>query len=136
MNTYEKIKTLRKQKGFSQSELARLTGYSDRSSIAKIESGNVDLSESKILLFAKALDVSPSYLMGLNDMSGAMRIEDISEVSMRQQLFGKPALTDSEKQLLLDYRDASEEIREEAAGMLHRSAERNRKDARSSPSAG
>lgn len=136
MNTYEKIKTLRKQKGFSQSELARLTGYSDRSSIAKIESGNVDLSESKILLFAKALDVSPSYLMGLNDMSGAMRIEDISEVSMRQQLFGKPALTDSEKQLLLDYRDSSEEIREEAAGMLHRSAERNRKDARSSPSAG
>ncbi|MBQ3804004.1 MAG: hypothetical protein II845_09955 [Oscillospiraceae bacterium] len=64
-----------------------------------------------------------------------MRIEDISEVSFRQQLFGKPALTDSEEQLLLDYRDASEEIREEAAGMLHRSAERNRKDARSSPSA-
>ena len=86
-----------KQKGFSQSELARLTGYSDRSSIAKIESGIVDLSESKILLFAKALDVSPSYLMGLNDMSGAMRIEDISEVSFRHQLFGKPTLTDSEE---------------------------------------
>ena len=35
--------------------------------------------------------------MGLNDMSGAMRIEDISEVSFRHQLFGKPALTYSEE---------------------------------------
>lgn len=33
-----------------------------------------------------------------------------------------------EEQLVADYRDASEEIRDEAAGMLSRSAERNRKE--------
>ena len=39
---------------------------------------------------------------------------------------GSPPLAVDEARLLDDYRDASEEIREEAAGMLHRSAERNR----------
>ena len=67
MTTNEKIKMLRKQRRLSQDELARLVGYTDRSSIAKIESGNVELTESKILLFAKVLDVSPSFLMGLSD---------------------------------------------------------------------
>lgn len=39
----------------SQEELARRTGYTSRSSIAKIEKGEVDLSLSKIVLFAKVL---------------------------------------------------------------------------------
>ncbi len=42
-----------------------------------------------------------------------------------------PVLTQPEEDLIRDYRDASEEIREEAAGMLHRSADRNRKDGHS-----
>ena len=115
MNTNDKIKALRKQQNLSQDTLARLTGYTDRSSIAKIESGQVELTESKILAFARALGVSPSYLMGLSDAPPAPT----------------PALdlTKDETQLIIDYRDASEEIREEAAGMIHRSAERNRRDA-------
>lgn len=48
----------------SQDTLAELTGYKDRSSIAKIEKGEVDLAESKIREFAKALRVSPQELMG------------------------------------------------------------------------
>lgn len=64
MNLYENIKRFRKEKGLSQEELARMTGYTDRSSIAKIEKGDVDLPQSKIFLFAKALDVEPSVLMG------------------------------------------------------------------------
>lgn len=43
MNLYENIKRFRKEKGLSQEELARMTGYTDRSSIAKIEKGDVDL---------------------------------------------------------------------------------------------
>ncbi len=67
MNTYEKIKTLRIQSKLSQEELARLTGYTDRSSIAKIEAGKVDLTESKIISFANVFGVSPSYLMGVSE---------------------------------------------------------------------
>ncbi len=61
---YENIKRLRKEKKLSQEELAKRTGYTDRSSIAKIENGDVDLSQSKIMAFADALGVSPQYLMG------------------------------------------------------------------------
>lgn len=64
---YENIRRLRLEKHLSQDELARLTGYKDRSSITKIESGKVDLPQSKILLFSKVLGVSPSSLMGLTD---------------------------------------------------------------------
>lgn len=66
VETYENIKALRLKAGLSQDELAHKTGYTDRSSIAKIEAGKVDLTESKISLFAKALNVSPATLMGLD----------------------------------------------------------------------
>ena len=64
MNSYEKIKTLRIQRKMSQETLAKLTGYSDRSTIAKIEKGKIDLSENKIIIFARALGTTPAYLMG------------------------------------------------------------------------
>ena len=67
MNLYEKIKMLRKQKKISQEKLAILTGYSDRSSITKIEQGKVNISETKITLFANALGTTPAYLLGWED---------------------------------------------------------------------
>lgn len=67
MTMYERIKELRLSKGLSQQKLAEITGYQDRSSIAKIESGTVDLPQSKIVLFAQVLGVSPAVLMGLVD---------------------------------------------------------------------
>lgn len=60
---YENIKKYRERKGMSQDTLAVLIGYTDRSSIAKIEKGLVDLPYSKIIAFAKALDVEPIELM-------------------------------------------------------------------------
>lgn len=48
----------------TQSELAKKMGYSEKSMISKIESGKVDLPQSKIVDFAKALNTTPSALMG------------------------------------------------------------------------
>lgn len=67
MKLYENIKRLRKEKGYTQDDLARLTGYTDRSSIAKIERGSVDLPQSKIKQFADIFGVTQSYLMGWED---------------------------------------------------------------------
>ena len=67
MTLYDRIKDLRKKRKISQEELAKMTGYTDRSSIAKIEKGKVDLSETKIQLFATALNTTPAYLMGWKD---------------------------------------------------------------------
>lgn len=64
---YEKIRECRKAMGLSQDELARRMGYKSRSTINKIESGQVDLSRNKIDKFSKVLNVSPSYLMGWTD---------------------------------------------------------------------
>ena len=64
LELYRNIKRLRILRNMSQAELARLTGYTDRSSIAKIENGSVDLSLSKIEVFADALGVEPGELMG------------------------------------------------------------------------
>lgn len=47
MTLYENIKALRESLKMSQDELATKVGYKDRTSIAKIESGKVDLSQSK-----------------------------------------------------------------------------------------
>lgn len=63
---YENIKKYRKQAGLTQEELAKKAGYTDRSSIAKIESGHVDLTQSKIRQFAEIFGVTPSALMGLD----------------------------------------------------------------------
>lgn len=71
METHENIKRLREALGMSQGELAEKVGYKDRSSIAKIEAGRVDISQSKIAAFSAALHVSPAYLMGITDPSGA-----------------------------------------------------------------
>ena len=67
METHENIKRLRENLGLSQESLAAKVGYKDRSSIAKIEAGLVDLPTSKIAAFASALGVSPAQLMGISD---------------------------------------------------------------------
>lgn len=67
------IKRLRKKLGLSQDELAEMCGYTSRSSIAKIESGCVDIPQSKIVAFAKALKVLPSDLI-----SDAIHSEEFS----------------------------------------------------------
>lgn len=67
MTLYENIKKLRLKHQLSQSELARLVGYSNRTTIAKIEAGKIDIPQSKIAEFAKALHVDPVHLMGLSD---------------------------------------------------------------------
>ena len=67
LKLYKNIRELRLSLKMSQQELADLVGYKDRTSIAKVEAGEVDLSQSKINAFAKALGVSPIELFGWND---------------------------------------------------------------------
>lgn len=64
MELYSNIRKYRKEQRMSQEELAKKAGYTDRSSIAKIEKGDVDLPQSKIMLIAKALGISAGTLMG------------------------------------------------------------------------
>ena len=58
------IKRRRKELGMTQAQLAQKTGYTSRSSINKIELGQTDLPQSKLVLIAEVLRVTTSYLMG------------------------------------------------------------------------
>ena len=67
LKLYENIRELRKKNHWTQEELAIKLNYTDRSTIAKIEAGKVDLSQSKIIEFAKVFGVEPGDLMGWDD---------------------------------------------------------------------
>lgn len=57
MEIYERIKQRRLALGMTQDELAAKLGYKSRSTIARIELGENDITRSKIVAFAKALEV-------------------------------------------------------------------------------
>lgn len=64
LELYKNIKRRRQQLKMTQTDLVLKMGYADKSMIAKIEKGNVDLPQSKILAFANVLETTPSELMG------------------------------------------------------------------------
>lgn len=59
----ESIKARREELGISQSKLADMLGYSDRSSIANIESGKIDVNTNKLIMFAEALQTTVGRLL-------------------------------------------------------------------------
>mgnify|MGYP001629887450 CR=1 FL=1 len=67
MGIGQRIKRQREAIGMSQEELAQKLGYKSRSTINKIESGINDITQSKVIEFAQALDTTPAYLMGWED---------------------------------------------------------------------
>lgn len=74
---YERIRDLRIERGMSQDDLAKAMGYSDRSMITKIEGGKVDISQKKIVTFAKVLETTPRYLMDGDSVED--QLEAVSE---------------------------------------------------------
>ena len=64
MTIGERIKQRRQELKWSQRELAAKMDYSHHSTLARIESGAVDVSQTRIVQFSKVLGVSIAYLMG------------------------------------------------------------------------
>ena len=48
----------------SQNELAQKMGYTSRTTISKIESGNIKITTEDVVKFAKSLNTTVPYLMG------------------------------------------------------------------------
>lgn len=64
MGIGKRIKKRREELQLSQDELAKKVGYTSRSTINKIEKEINDITQSKIVAFADALDTTPAYLTG------------------------------------------------------------------------
>lgn len=76
---YSNIKKRRLALGLTQQSLAELLGYADKSMIAKIEKGVVDLPQSKIVDFSIALKTTPAWLMGWEEDQPDQKAELIDE---------------------------------------------------------
>lgn len=63
----KRIKKRRLELDLTQEELAKKLGYSHKSSIGKIENGQTDITQSKVVEFAHALNTTVAYLMGWED---------------------------------------------------------------------
>lgn len=83
MDIGDRIKKRREELGMSQEELAKKVGYKSRSSVNKIEIDGRGLPQNKIVIFAKALETSPAYLMGWEKMGD----EDIGNAFANDNLF-------------------------------------------------
>lgn len=115
LDLYKNIKKLRLQMQWSQDELAKRAGYTDRSSIAKIEKGQVDLPQSKILLFADIFRVTPGELMGNDGIDDILsKFPNINPITTKRfpvlgsVSCGEPKFMDEEIDV---YVDASEDIK-------------------------
>ncbi len=77
MTLGDKIRIRREEAGLSQDELAHKLGYKSRSTIAKIESGVNDLTQSKLKAFAKALNTSVADLLDWNEPDSSDKEQSI-----------------------------------------------------------
>ena len=64
MTIGERIKQRRLELGLTQTELANRLGNKSRVSVCTVEKDKEDLTIERIKKYAKALEVSPTYLMG------------------------------------------------------------------------
>ncbi len=74
----KRIQKKRKEQQLTQEELAHRCGYSTKTSISRIENGEINIPHSKIVEMANALNVSPNYLLNGED-STEPTLEEIEE---------------------------------------------------------
>lgn len=104
MSVGSRIADRRKQLGWTQKELADRMGYTNKTTITKIESEANDVTQSKIIKFAEVLDVPVSFLMEWED-DGPQTIKDPAvEVN--------GGITEEERLLLDLFRRLPEELRQ------------------------
>ena len=110
LNLYTNIKNRRLELDLTQTQLAERLGYADKSMIAKIEKGQIDLSHSKILALAAALQTTPGDLMGWEDEASSSAAVPV------------PAADPNEDQLIAMYRELNsagqKKLREYAEDLL------------------
>lgn len=75
MTVGERIKELRTSLGLTQEELAYKIGYKSRATVNKIESGEREITQSMIVKFANALHVTPSVIMGWEDLPSENKLQ-------------------------------------------------------------
>lgn len=105
MTIGKRIKEKREELRLSQRDLAEKMNYTNHSTIGKIERGQVDVSQTRIVQFAEVLGTSVAYLMGWEETKKSATNND-------------SGLSESKKQLLALAERCSEEEAEKLLQMM------------------
>lgn len=89
LELYKNIKQKRKELHMSQSDLAKSMGYADKSMISRIEKGEIDLQQSKIIAFAKIFNMHPGDLMGYKIESPDRKTRDFLLSNIEKEIIEK-----------------------------------------------
>lgn len=87
LKIYQNIKELRIANHWTQEDLAKKMGYTDRSTIAKIESGKVDITQTKIVEFARLFGVEPGDLLGWGEEMYVTDLPNKKEEEKAKELY-------------------------------------------------
>lgn len=61
----QRLRTIRKRRGYSQHRLAEMMGYKDHSTLAKVETGTNDITIETLYRYADALEIDVEELLGI-----------------------------------------------------------------------
>lgn len=110
-----RIKQLRLEREMSQEELAIKSGYGSRSTINKIELGINDVSQSKILAIARALNVTVGDILCIDNSENVKVAKPLDEMIL--DAYGQSVFDAHTLYVQLDTEDQAE-IRGEMKQML------------------
>lgn len=110
----EQIRKRRLELCYSQLQLAEKCGYKTKGSISRIEKGETDLNQDQIQTFAKALNTSPSYIMGWVDDPNYDPLKDKYSDVFEYNV----DIRGSEYKLLEKYRSAPQHIKDAINSLL------------------
>lgn len=105
-----RIKARRQELKMTQRELAARLGYTDHTTVTRIESGKTDPPQSRLAQIAKVLDVTPGYLMGwsekpaeeLQDM-GAMAAQVLADPDVLEMVKAYTAMDETDRAAIRNY---------------------------------
>ncbi len=99
-DVHVRIRELRELRGLSQNELAERAGYaSGKAMISQIENGKIQISSPRLHALAKALNVTPNVLLGIDDGLEDLNSENALILSKLNQL------NEEGRKMVLEYVD-------------------------------
>lgn len=110
LKLYKNIKDRRNELRLTQEQLAQKMGYSDKGMISKIEKGLIDISHTKIIEFAEALNTTPRVLMGWDDNEAAIHSTSQLRPDEQELLDKYGKLNDTGKKKLAERADELLEV--------------------------
>jgi transcriptional regulator with XRE-family HTH domain len=118
MTTGERIKQKREEKGLTQSDLAKLAHYTDKTSISKIENAGDNITTKTAMRIAKALNCDYRELFGWLDNYETLDMT-VEEVNLARRFIAYSNSISKYQQEILDKLDKlSDEARDRIMNAL------------------